>query len=563
MLLGMSLFSTPRNAHRTRTFQPSRQARRSRDPRRSGWFQRTVTVCLTGLLFSMAASVDLAAAEWRFQLEFSPILRSRPFTGRVTIFFSAAAKEPRRGPNWLAPEPFVSLDVVDWAPSTPLLVSESTPGLLSFPRPMTWVDLQKTPRVQAVARFNPTDWDVGRGPGNAISQVVVLPAVSPAPSSASQPAESSSEEATEAAMLPPAEPVSLKLVERIPPRNWTPETGWRWFSVSSPKLTAFHQRPISVTAAVKLPASYETVTDPPRRYPMVFIIPGFGGTAHSAPQRTGLPLSAENQLEFVQVVLDPMCPWGHHVFADSANNGPWQQALLHEFLPAFEQQFRTWGTAAGRLLTGHSSGGWSSLWLQISAPDTFGGVWSTAPDPVDFHDFQQIDIYANAANAHRRPSGERWPLVRRGTDEVLVWFDDFDKMEQVLGPGGQLQSFEAVFSPRGADGHPVRLWNRQTGAIDPAVAAAWQQYDIAHVLESQWERLGPLLKGKLHVFMGTQDTFYLEGATRRLKAVLDRLGSDAVIELHEGRDHRSLLTGELQRRIADEMRATAATVLSP
>src|SRR5205085_271026 len=109
-------------------------------------------------------------------------------------------------------------------------------------------------------------------------------------------------------------------------------------------------------------------------------------------------------------------------------------------------------------------------WLQVAYPESFGGVWSTAPDPVDFRDFQVIDIYRAGENAYTAPDGSRRPIARKSKTEVALWFDDFDHMEETLGPGGQLHSFEAVFSPRGTDGKPLRLWNRQTGAIDPAVA---------------------------------------------------------------------------------------------
>ena len=99
---------------------------------------------------------------------------------------------------------------------------------------------------------------------------------------------------------------------------------------------------------------------------------------------------------------------------------------------------------------------------------------------------------------------------------MLLWYRDFDVMEEALGPGGQLHSFEAAFSSRGSDGKPVRIWNRQTGAVNAEAAKAWEAYDIRLVLERNWPTLGPKLRGKLHVHMGDLDTFYLEGATRML-----------------------------------------------
>ena len=255
-------------------------------------------------------------------------------------------------------------------------------------------------------------------------------------------------------------------------------------------------------------------------------------------------------VEFIRVMLDPRCGWGHHVFADSATNGPRGTSLIQEWLPEFERRFRT--APHARYLTGHSSGGWSSLWLQVTYPDVFDGVWSTAPDPVDFRDFQQANIYRAGENAWVDPQGQRRPIARRNGQPV-VWWDDFDQMERVLGHGGQFRSFDAVFSPRGADGQPKLLWNPVTGNIDPAVAEAWRAYDIRLLLEQQWPMKREQLAGKLHVFMGAEDTFYLTGATVLLQAALRELGSDAVVEIQPGKDHSSLITTELRDRIRSEM----------
>ena len=126
-------------------------------------------------------------------------------------------------------------------------------------------------------------------------------------------------------------------------------------------------------------------------------------------------------------------------------------------------------------------------------------------------------------------------------------------MEDVLGPGGQLHSFEAVFSPRGHDGLPQLLWDRSTGAIHSETAHAWEKHDIRLVLERNWKTLGPKLAGKIHVFMGSEDTFYLEEATRLLGESLARLGGDAVVEIHPGKNHFTLLDLDFIKRIRGEM----------
>src|SRR5947209_19844342 len=129
-------------------------------------------------------------------------------------------------------------------------------------------------------------------------------------------------------------------------------------------------------------------------------------------------------------------------------------------------------------------------------------------------------------------------------------------MEEFMGRGGQLASFEAVFSPRGVDLQPMKLWDRKTGTIDPYVAKQWEKYDIRLVLERNWKMLAPKLAGKLHVYTGGEDTFYLEGAVALLKDALAKLGSDAVIEIVPGRDHGTLRDDAMRKRIAREMAET-------
>ncbi len=123
----------------------------------------------------------------------------------------------------------------------------------------------------------------------------------------------------------------------------------------------------------------------------------------------------------------------------------------------------------------------------------------------------------------------------------------------MIGRGGQLRSFEAVFSPLGADGEPRRMYDRLTGQVDPQVAKAWEAYDIRLKLARNWAQLGPKLAGKLHIVAGEVDTFYLEGATKLLAATLIELGSDAQVEVIAGADHSSFMTSEFRARLRREM----------
>ena len=132
--------------------------------------------------------------------------------------------------------------------------------------------------------------------------------------------------------------------------------------------------------------------------------------------------------------------------------------------------------------------------------------------------------------------------------------EEYTRLERVLGNyGGQMASFDAVFSPRGADGQPMPLFDRDTGRIDAFVQKAWERYDISRILRQNWRTLGPKLRGKIHIITGTADTFHLEEAAYLLRDTLESLGSDTRFEFMEGRDHFDLYQGGLSERLAQEM----------
>jgi hypothetical protein len=310
----------------------------------------------------------------------------------------------------------------------------------------------------------------------------------------------------------------------------------------SPSLSAFWGRPIHMLGHVLLPPGYDPSSN--QRYPTVYFTHGFGGNN----DRLVRPMAyveagmASGQMpSMIWVFLDESSATGTHEFADSVNNGPWGQALTTELIPYLESHYKMDGDANGRFLNGHSSGGWATLWLQTRYPQIFGGTWSTSPDPSDFHDFTGPDLYAPHANVYHKPDGTPWPLVR-DKGQVLGTFEQFAKMERVLGPyGGQMASFEWVFSPRGKDGRPEQLFNRDTGDVDPAVVTYWRDhYDIAYRLQNNWPALKPDLDGKIHLYVGTADTFYLDGAAHHLKAVLDGLHAQAEFRFIPGRTHFDL-----------------------
>jgi hypothetical protein len=477
---------------------------------------------VAALLLLLAAPPAAEALE--FHLTFDRAAHPRPFTGRVYVMlFSGGTGTLQGGPNWFSTKPFFARDVKDWKPGETIVVGRTA---LSYPVPVDRISRGEY-SVQAVMDRAPNARSFSRGPGNVwtiLSKVALDPAKS--------------------------EAVTLKLDRVYAEPAFEQTDRIKLVDIESKLLTAFHKRSTHLRAGVVLPVSY--ASNPTRKYPVVYEIPGFSGNHFMAPRalnRTNLA-----GVEVIHVMLDPDCHHGHHVFADSANNGPCGRALVEELIPAIESRFRAVGKPGGRAVTGHSSGGWSSLWLQVRYPDFFGGVWSTAPDSVTFIDFQRIDVYRPGENMFTDRDGKPRPIARRGSSPML-WLKGFSDMEVVMGHGGQLRSFEGVFSERGADGQPKALWDRKTGAIDPDVAKSWEKYDIRLVLQRNWKALGPKLAGKLHVYIGEMDNFYLEGATRKLKQSLEALGSDAVVELVPGKDHGSLMTTELRARISREMAA--------
>jgi len=310
----------------------------------------------------------------------------------------------------------------------------------------------------------------------------------------------------------------------------------------SPALTAFSGRETHIRGWIVLPPGY--TEHPKEHYPTVYWTHGFGAklnTIRPFALMITARMNAGKMPPMIWIFLDESLPTGTHEFADSVNNGPWGHALTAEFIPWVEAKYRMDARPSGRFLQGHSSGGWATLQLQVNYPQIFGGTWSTSPDPSDFHDFTGVDLYAPHANLYHRPDGTPYPLVRDHS-QVMATFEEFGRQERVLGAyGGQIASFEWVFSPRGADGKPLKMFDRETGDIDPMVVAYWHDhYDLAQIAESNWATRGPSLKGKIHIVVGTADTFYLDGAAHKFEAVLSRLGADAHFTYRENRTHFDL-----------------------
>ncbi|MDX9912489.1 MAG: alpha/beta hydrolase-fold protein [Phycisphaerales bacterium] len=459
------------------------------------------------------ASLALVPASLAQPLSFNVTLGEdaldHPYTGRIYVALSTpGGAKPRDAMHeWFNPPPVFAMDVDRLHPGASVIVG---PGILSHPTPMD----QLPPgayTAQAILRIDPDSPKPGQGAGDLVSGVVTFEVVE-------------GEEHR----------VELLVEHAIPPQEFKETDRVRLFEQRSELLSAFHGRDVFNRAAVILPERY--AEQPERTWPVVYWIGGFGGSHRDALWTLPMISQIEGASEILWVVPDATCYWGHSVFADSTTNGPRGRALIEEMIPAIESSFRGAQSPQHRYVSGISSGGWASLWLQVTYPDAFAGVWSHCPDPIDFHDFQQIDLYEGASSMFVDAGGDDRPVARRG-DQVVLHYRDFVARENVLGPGGQIRSFEAVFSPLAPEGTPARMFDPETGEIDHGVAETWRPYDISNTLRTKWPELESHLAGKLHVIAGEVDNFYLEGPVESLKEWAEAHDVPADIQIIPGMGH--------------------------
>lgn len=496
--------------------------------------RRLRLVALLVLLFtSLLASAQITTGKLRFRVTVDPTASNKPVSGRLLVFLTndpkplqAIRPEPGEGDvkTWMAAK-----EILDVEPGETV---EIDPDEIAYPEPMS-----KAPKgdYQAMALLDVDHNAAYRmfSGGDLRSAVVAEKGLEPASTAA----------------------VELKLTEVLTehPALSVPK-GTELLDFESPSLSKFWGRPIHMRGIIVLPPDYDKGT---QKYPTVYQTHGFGGNlntlaAANAPQiETGM--QSGHAPSMIWVLLDESCPGGTHEFADSVNNGPWGHALTTELIPYLEKKYRMDSKPSGRFLTGHSSGGWATMWLQVTYPTVFGGTWSTSPDPVDFRDFTNIDLTKDT-NVYKKPNGIENALVRMD-GKVVETFGDYAQQEEVLGSyGGQIASFEWVFSPRGADGRPEPMFDRKTGEINRAIAEEWEQhFDISRKLRTESKELVPALKGKIHVIVGTADTFYLDGPVCLLEKAIAPLGYNAHFTYLEGRTHFDLYVGGLEEKIAKEM----------
>lgn len=364
--------------------------------------------------------------------------------------------------------------------------------------------------------------------------------------------------------IDPEEDAAVEIIcdRVIPPIKIPEDTQWvKRIKFQSKILTEFWGQPMYLGATVLLPKGYEEHADV--YYPVNYIQGHFslrapygfnleGSEKNDPRRRRGSRFSkywiSEECPRMILVTFQHPCPYyGDSYAVNSANCGPYGDAILQELIPYVEENFRIIRKPYARVLSGGSTGGWESLALQIFHPDFFGGTWSLCPDPVDFRYFQTIDIY-NDKNAYYKEMG--WIKVPTSSDRSIdgisrLTVKQRNQMELVMGTknrsGEQIDIFEAVYGPVGPDGYVKPLFDKHSGEIDPTVAQYWREnYDLRYILERDWKTLGPKLKGKLHIYVGDMDTFYLDNAVRLLQRFLENTKEpyyDGVVEFGDRKPH--------------------------
>jgi len=358
--------------------------------------------------------------------------------------------------------------------------------------------------------------------------------------------------------------VKLQLMEKIGPEQLPAETEYlKYVKIQSALLTKFWGRAIYLRAGIILPRDYER--EPGRRYPVRIKIGGYGSryTVVKGMMAEGSSFRAawlaEDGPRMILVHLDGAGPYGDPYQVNSQNNGPYGDAVTQELIPDIEKQFRAIGQASARVLDGGSTGGWVSLALQIFYPDYFNGAWSYCPDGVDFRGFQLVNIYQDQ-NAYLNGHGFERPGARDVNGDVRYTMRHECQLENVLGrgdrwttSGGQWGAWNAAYGPRGTDGGPVPLWDPKTGVINHEVAEQWKKYDLRLWLEQNWTRLGPQLRGKLHIWVGEADNYFLNNAVHMLDEFLARAEPPFGGKIVYGPGKGHCWVGLTERQIMDEM----------
>jgi hypothetical protein len=461
------------------------------------------------LLFSAIANGLFAQ---QFKVSYADTILKQPFTGYVILYLSKENKTPKSATAGEVIFPCFSVYVKNVQPGKFITIDDKA---ISYPTTLSNIERGEY-YIQAVWDRNLGGRAISESPGNlySITQKVNL-------------TKDYSKTISITATKVISEPVfkETQFVKEI--------------KVPSALLTKFSNKPFTLNASVQLPKDYNTATN--KRYPVLYYVFGYGGDYHRL-SGYNVPARPIDTSACIVVYLDGNCPLGHSVYANSDNNGPWGDALTTELIPAIEKQFRCNGA---RLLTGHSSGGWTVLWLQTHYPKVFDGCWSSSPDPVDFTSFQKVNLYTDRNMFYGKDSS----LNLSGTVAGFIpWFDMKTEyqMEHVIYRGEQIHSFDAVFSKKGTDGAPESICDYQTGQINPAVVEQWKKYDISLYLRNNWQQIKPDLDGKVLVTVGKQDNFLLNYAVVLLDTAMKKLNTKFEFGYYPG-DHFTVQTPAMRK----------------
>jgi hypothetical protein len=351
--------------------------------------------------------------------------------------------------------------------------------------------------------------------------------------------------------------IAITLDQIIPPIEPPADTDYvKHLRIQSELLTEFWGRPMFLGAHVLLPHGYNEHSD--ARYPLMIFhghFPADLGDFRTEPPDPNLEceyserfrVECYNRIQqqeayesyqrwispdfprFLVIEIQHANPYYDDSYAvNSANLGPYGDAITHELIPYIESKFRGLGAGWARFLYGGSTGGWEALAAQVFYPDDYNGAFAACPDPIDFRAYVSMNIYTDANAYYYEGPFRRLekPSYRDWLGAIYSTIRDDSQMEHVLGPknrsGQQFDIWEAVYSPVGDDGYPQPLWDVDTGVIDPEVALYWRDnYDLRFILERDWQTLGPKLEGKIHIFTGDMDNYYLNNAVYLMEDFLE------------------------------------------
>ena len=505
---------------------------------------RTIRVLPLAVVLCSPLAAEERTATLRFELSFPSTVRTEPADGRVFVILTRKAEpEPRlqfgKSGGQYKSTPFFGEDVDGLKPGQRAVIGGGSTGypverLAELPAGDYYVQgmlnvYTTFPRADGhVVKMHMDQWegqDFPLSPGNLYSEPRKIH-VDPASSA----------------------PIRIVLDRKIPPIEMPGDTPWvKHVRFESPLLSKFWGRPILIGATILLPKDYDR--DSGVQYPVNYeqghfstqAPGGFVEQAEPKPDATEREKKRAHRAEefskawqsgafprMLFVTFQHPTPYYDDSYAiDSPNMGPYGQAITQELIPYIEKHFRAIPQPWARILSGGSTGGWESLALQIFYPDYFGGTFSYCPDPVDFHYFEMVNIYDWDNAWFRKDDWRKTPIPgeRQPDGLVLSTMREQLKYEQAMGSGGRSgedwDCWQAVYGPIGANGYFQPLFDPATGAIDHGVAAYWKEHtDLNAYLQRNWKEVGPKLAGKIHIWTGDMDTYYLNNAVYLLEDYL-------------------------------------------